>query len=87
VSFYFALGSKERWTVKIDRERCEVMPGKVQSSADCVLKTSPAMFTRIVREAYTPSPAEFISGAVKSNNIGLLMTFQRAFRLQEDAGS
>jgi long-chain acyl-CoA synthetase len=82
VSFYFALGQKERWTVKIDRDRCEVVPGKVSQPADCVLKTTPAMFTRIVREAYTPSPAEFMSGAVKSNNIGLLMTFQKAFQLQ-----
>jgi long-chain acyl-CoA synthetase len=86
VSFYFALGNKERWTVRIDRDSCQVLPGKVTSPADCVLKTSPAMFTRIVREAYTPSPAEFISGAVKSNNIGLLVTFQRAFRLAADSG-
>jgi long-chain acyl-CoA synthetase len=85
VSFYFSLGNKERWTVKIDRDTCQVLPGKIASPADCVLKTSPDMFTRIVREAYTPSPAEFMSGAVKSNNIGLLMTFQKAFRLAEAA--
>lgn len=87
VSFYFSLGSKERWTVRIDRDRCEVVPGKIESPADCVLKTSPAMFTRIVREAYTPSPAEFMSGAVKSNNIGLLLTFQKAFQLSDDSGA
>jgi long-chain acyl-CoA synthetase len=34
-----------------------------------------------VREAYTPGPAEFMSGAVKSNDVGLLMTFQKAFQL------
>jgi long-chain acyl-CoA synthetase len=39
------------------------------------------MFTRIVREAYTPTPGEFISGTVKSNNIALLMTFQKVFQL------
>ena len=83
VSFYFSLGKQERWTVKISKSSCEVLPGKVVDSADCVLKTSPAMFTRIVREAYTPSPGEFISGEVKSNNIQLLLTFQRAFRLAE----
>jgi long-chain acyl-CoA synthetase len=82
VSFYFSLGGGERWTVKISREHCEVKPGKVES-ADCVLKTTPTMFTRIVREAYTPSPAEFMSGTVKSNNIGLLLTFQKAFQLSE----
>ena len=81
VSFYFSLGKSERWTVKISRDKCEVLPGKIAAQADCVLKTSPAMFTRIVRESYTPSPGEFLSGTVKSNNLSLLMTFQRAFNL------
>jgi long-chain acyl-CoA synthetase len=54
----------------------------VTSAADCVLKTSPAMFTRIVRERYMPSPAEFMAGAIKSNNIALLLTFQKAFQLE-----
>ena len=82
VSFYFALGDSERWTVRINQERCEVTPGKVANPADCVLKTSPDMFRRIVHEHYTPSPAEFMAGAIKSNNIALLFTFQRAFQLQ-----
>jgi long-chain acyl-CoA synthetase len=81
VSFYFALGKTERWTVKVTSSRCEVVAGKGTDAADCVLKTSPAMFTRIVREAYTPTPGEFISGTVKSNNIALLMTFQKVFQL------
>lgn len=84
LSFYFALGD-DRWTVKIDPAACEVLPGKVVNPADCVLKTSADMFTKIVREAYTPSPAEFVSGLVKSNNIGLLFTFQKAFQLQQGA--
>lgn len=81
VSFYFSLGDTERWSVRINKDSCEVIAGKVDP-ADCVLKTSPAMFTRIVREKYTPSPAEFVAGAVKSNNIQLLFTFQKAFQLQ-----
>jgi long-chain acyl-CoA synthetase len=85
VSFYFSLGDKERWTVRITQESCEVSPGKVITVADCVLKTSPDMFTRIVREKYTPSPAEFLAGAIKSNNIQLLFTFQKAFQLQSES--
>jgi long-chain acyl-CoA synthetase len=81
ISFYFALGKKERWTVKVTSDTCHVTPGKSDSTADCVLKTSPAMFTRIVKEAYTPTPGEFMSGTVKSNNIALLLTFQKAFQL------
>ena len=50
-------------------------------TADCVLKTSAEIFTKIVRDAYTPGPSEFLSGAIKSNDVGLLMTFQKVFAL------
>lgn len=86
VSFYFTLGSddKAKWTVKVDKERCEVKLGKpAGGTADCVLKTTPEMFTKIVRHAYMPSPTEFISGEIKSNDISLLMTFQKVFQLGE----
>ena len=66
----------------VSKDKCEVKPGKPESgTADCVLKTSPDIFTKIVREAYTPGPAEFMSGAIKSNDVGLLMTFQKVFQL------
>ncbi len=87
VSFYFSLGADERWTLEVAPDRCQVTPGKAVESADCVLKTTVGMFRRIVREAYTPSPQEFISGAVKSNNIELLMVFQRAFRLDSPSSA
>jgi long-chain acyl-CoA synthetase len=84
ISFYFTLGEAPlaKWTLKIDASTCEIKAGKPPGgTADCVLKTSPELFTKIVREAYTPTPAEFISGAIKSNDIELLQTFQRAFQL------
>jgi long-chain acyl-CoA synthetase len=83
VSYYVTLGSDDlaKWTVRVDSRECEVRPGKPAAQADCVLKTSPEIFTKIVREAYVPSPADFLSGAFKSNDAGLLMTFQRVFRL------
>ena len=84
VSFYFTLGQDDlsKWTLKIDSLACEIRVGKPDGgTADCVLKTSQDIFTRIVREAYTPGVAEFLSGAVKSNDVELLQTFQRAFQL------
>jgi long-chain acyl-CoA synthetase len=84
ISFYFTLGGDPlaKWTVKVDPTACEIRPGKPEgSAADCVLKTTPEIFARIVRDAYTPGPAEFLSGAVKSNDVELLLTFQRAFEL------
>ncbi len=83
-SFYFTLGNDEhaKWTVVMDAQRCSIRPGKPEGgTADCVLKTSPDIFRKIVREAYTPGVAEFMSGAVKSNDVELLMTFQKAFAL------
>jgi long-chain acyl-CoA synthetase len=84
LSFYFTLGGDPlaKWTVKVDASSCEIRPGKPEGvAADCVLKTSPEIFAKIVREAYTPGVAEFLSGAVKSNDVELLLTFQRAFEL------
>ena len=83
-SFYFTLGTDPfaKWTVLVDADKCEVKLGKPDSgTADCVLKTSPELFTRIVREAWVPGPAEFISGAIKSNDVSLLLTFQKVFQL------
>jgi long-chain acyl-CoA synthetase len=84
LSFYFTLGddANAKWTVRVSKEKCEVKAGKPEGgTADCVLKTSPEIFTRIVREAFTPGPAEFMSGAIKSNDVELLMTFQKVFQL------
>jgi long-chain acyl-CoA synthetase len=84
ITYYFTLGAENeaKWTLRIDPSGCEARLGKPQNQqADCVLKTSPEIFTKIVREAYVPSPIEFMTGAVKSNDISLLQTFQKVFDL------
>ncbi len=84
VSFYFTLGNEPeaKWTVKVTSNLCDVKQGKPDGgSADCVLKTTPDLFTRIVREGYTPGPSEFMAGLIKSNDVTLLETFQKAFGL------
>ena len=85
VSYYVSLGNDEqaKWTVRVDGKACQVRPGKPDGQADCVLKTSPELFARIVRESYVPSPADFLSGAFKSNDVALLVTFQKVFRLDQ----
>jgi long-chain acyl-CoA synthetase len=88
VSFYFSLGNDElaKWTVRVDARACDVRPGKPEGGqADCVLKTSPEIFAKIVRESYVPSPADFLSGVIKSNDVALLLTFQRVFQLDQSA--
>jgi long-chain acyl-CoA synthetase len=88
VSYYVTLGNDElaKWTVRVDASACDVRPGKPEGGqADCVLKTSPEIFARIVRESYVPSPADFLSGAIKSNDVALLITFQKVFQLEARA--
>jgi long-chain acyl-CoA synthetase len=80
-SFYFSLGVA-KWNLIVDAERCVFAPGRPEGGkADCVLKTSEEIFTKIVNESYTPSVAEFMAGKVKSNDIALLQVFQKAFAL------
>jgi long-chain acyl-CoA synthetase len=84
ITYYFTLGAENeaKWTLTVGPDACSATLGKPASSqADCVLKTTPEIFTKIVREAYTPSPMEFMTGLVKSNDISLLQTFQKAFDL------
>lgn len=85
VSYYVSLGSDDlaKWTVRVDSQGCDVRPGKPEGEADCVLKTSPEIFTKIVRESYVPSPADFVSGVIKSNDVALLLTFQKVFQLDQ----
>jgi long-chain acyl-CoA synthetase len=83
-TFYFSLGdgSDGKWNLTIDAEKAVFGRGKPEGGkADCVLKTSPEIFTKIVKERYTPSVAEFMAGKVKSNDIQLLQVFQKAFNL------
>jgi long-chain acyl-CoA synthetase len=84
ITYYFTLGAENeaKWTLKIGPDGCQATLGKPSGAqADCVLKTTPEIFTKIVREAYTPSPMEFMTGIVKSNDISLLQTFQKVFDL------
>jgi long-chain acyl-CoA synthetase len=85
LSYYVSLGNDDlaKWTVRVDPNGCDVRPGKPDGQADCVLKTSPEIFTKIVRESYVPSPADFMSGLIKSNDVALLMTFQKVFQLDQ----
>lgn len=80
VSYYFSLGD-ERWTVRATSHDLSVAQGKTVGEADCVLKTTPDLFERIIREAYVPGPGEFLSGAIKTSNVAHLMKMQKLFQL------
>jgi long-chain acyl-CoA synthetase len=84
VTWYFSLGdgADGKWTVAADPHGVRIEPGRPPGGqADCVLKTDPKTFERIVRERYVPSFAEFADGRVKTNAPDLLRTFQTVFGL------
>jgi len=82
-SFYFTLGDgpAEKWTVKVGPERCEVGEGKLVDQADCVVKTSPELFLKMVKGQYTPGAMDFMRGKIKSNDPLKLKVLQEAFDL------
>ncbi len=80
LSYYFSLG-EERWTVRATPTELEVAQGKTVQTADCVLKTSPQVFEKIVRQAWVPGPSDFMSGQIKTNNVAHLLSMQKLFQL------
>ncbi len=83
LSYYFSFGDApgEKWTVVVGPERCEVKEGRHVEKADCVLKTTPDFFLRMVREGYEPGFLDFARGKIKSNDPILLRDLKSAFGL------
>ncbi len=82
VTYYFSLGAEAeaKWTARLAPDGCKIELGKPDgNAADCVLKTSADLFQKMIMESYMPTPMEIMSGMVKSNDVGLLATFQQAF--------
>jgi long-chain acyl-CoA synthetase len=81
VTFYFSLGEGpgEKWTLFVGPDRCEAKEGKHSEKADCVLKTTPDFFVKMVRDGYEPGFLDFTRGKVKSNDPMLLRELKKAF--------
>ncbi|MCO4770190.1 MAG: AMP-binding protein [Deltaproteobacteria bacterium] len=88
-TWYFSLGGdRGRWTVSVSpgAAECVVREGRPEGTADCVVKTSPTIWTRMVREAWAPDVSDFMGGNIKTSDLDLLMSFARCFRLGPDEG-
>lgn len=77
-TFYLSIDDIKK-TVTLDAESCLVEDGKTVEDADCVCKTSAAMFSRIWNDGYRPGIMDFMSGAIKSNAPHLLPQLLAAF--------
>ena len=79
-TYYFSLGEKEKWTVHIGKDKCEVTAGKPAADVDCFFKASEQMFLDVWNGKHTPSAKDFLTGSIKSNNPMLLKEFVAAFK-------
>ena len=66
-------------TLTLDAESCTIEDGVMVADADCVCKTSAAMFSKIWNDGYRPGLMDFMSGAIKSNAPQLLPQLLSAF--------
>ena len=82
VTYYFSLGETDddKWTLKAGPKKCTVKKGKVDN-ADCVLKTTPDIFLKMIEEAYIPGGMDVITGRVKVSSIPLLKQLSEVFNL------
>ncbi|MFA7405914.1 MAG: hypothetical protein WC007_18130 [Pelobacteraceae bacterium] len=77
-TFYFSVDDVRK-TVTLDADSCLIEDGKTVEDADCVCKTTAAMFNRIWNEGYRPGIMDFMGGAIKSNAPQLLPRLLVAF--------
>ncbi|MBI5369498.1 MAG: SCP2 sterol-binding domain-containing protein [Planctomycetes bacterium] len=84
--YYFSLGEGDdfKWVLSAGPDKCTVKKGKVEN-ADCVLKTTPDIFLRMVEEGYVPGGMDVITGRVKISSVPLMRKLQEAFKLGEAA--
>ncbi|WP_106092393.1 hypothetical protein [Enhygromyxa salina] len=66
-TYYFSIGD-EKFTVKIDAEAATVESGKTVENADCVLKTTPDLFEKMVLKGKAPGPIDIARGKIKTND-------------------
>jgi hypothetical protein len=77
-TFYFSIDDVRK-TLTLDADSCLIEDGKTVEDADCVCKTSAAMFNRIWIDGYRPGIMDFMGGAIKSNAPQLLPQLLVAF--------
>jgi long-chain acyl-CoA synthetase len=80
--YYLSLGDapSQKWSITITPTSCQIRAGKTDN-ADCVLKTSAALFVELISERWKPGPMDFLAGKIKTNDIDLLRRLQQSFGL------
>src|SRR3989442_4152879 len=66
-TFYFSLGEKEKWTVRLTAEKCEEVAGEPQKDADRLFKASEPLLLDVWKGEHTPSANDILIASIKSN--------------------
>lgn len=80
VTYYFSVGD-QKWTATLHPDHCDVQEGRHTSSADCVLKCDPGLFSKMVLEGKRPGPFDIARGKIKTSDVGLLKKLPEFFKL------
>lgn len=77
-SFYFSVGD-HKYTVHLAPDGCEVEKGRTVDNADVVLKTTPALFEKMVIKGEMPSMMDIARGKIKTNDPASLKQLRDLF--------
>ncbi len=82
-TFYlkFGEGDADRYTIALSPARCAVQPGKGGGPADCVVKTTPEVLTKLLRDGELPSFEDIATGAFKTSDPDALRLLVEALGL------
>ncbi len=78
-SYYFSIGDL-KYTVKLTPQACTVEIGKTIDNADCVLKTTPELFEKMVIHGKMPGMMDITMGRVKTNDPSALQELKGLFQ-------
>ena len=76
-SYYFSIGD-HKYTVKLTADACVVDDGKTVDNANCVLKTTPELFEKLLA-GKPPGPIDIARGKFKTNDPGALGDLKNLF--------
>jgi long-chain acyl-CoA synthetase len=77
-TYYFSVGD-HKYTVRLTPQECKVEAGKTVDRADVVLKTTPALFDKVVVQGKLPGPLDIARGSFKTNDPAKLQELRSLF--------
>jgi hypothetical protein len=78
LTYYLSIG-EHKYTMRLAGDACSITPGKVEN-ADCVIKSDPAVFARLVIERKAPGALDIARGKFKTSDVALLALLSDCFR-------